>query len=98
MSKPCQLSTTEETEDVEVKTDLLLRVLCVLCGGASQSAAVSTIGDGRRIILCRSAPAGTIGNTESSCSTWKSMTVARRERRASCTAAATSARCVTATA
>ena len=26
-----------------------------------QSAAVSTIGDGLRIILCRSAPAGTIG-------------------------------------
>ena len=35
---------------------------------------VSTIGLGRRIIACRSAPAGTIGYTESSCSTWKSTT------------------------
>src|SRR5205823_14397202 len=60
-----------------------------------QSAAVSTIGDGRRIILCRSAPAGTIGYTESSCSTWKSMTAARFSRRAASTAPITSPRLVT---
>src|SRR5438093_4836485 len=61
----------------------------------SQSAAVSTIGDGRRIILCRSAPAGTIGYTESSCSTWKSISAARLRRRAASTAPATSLRFVT---
>src|SRR5437773_4703392 len=60
-----------------------------------QSAAVSTIGDGRRIILCRSAPAGTIGYTESSCSTWKSISAARFRRRAASTAPATSPRFVT---
>src|SRR2546425_9715235 len=60
-----------------------------------QSAAVSTIGEGRRIILCRSAPAGTIGYTESSCSTWKSMSAARPDCRAVCTASATSPRRVT---
>src|SRR5205085_2176967 len=62
---------------------------------ARQSAPVSTSGDGRRIILCRSAPAGTIGYTESSCSTWKSMTAVRGCRRAESTAAATSPRLVT---
>src|SRR5438874_12324772 len=60
-----------------------------------QSAAVSTIGDGRRIILLRSAPAGTIGYTESSCSTWKSISAARFRRRAASTAPATSPRMVT---
>src|SRR3954462_14224746 len=55
-----------------------------------QSAAVSTIGDGLRIILWRSAPAGTIGYTESSCSTWKSISAARFRRRAASTAPATS--------
>src|SRR5262245_1229034 len=59
-----------------------------------QSAAVSTIGDGLLIILSRSAPAGTIGYTESSCSTWKSITAARFWRRADSTAPATSARVV----
>src|SRR5947207_2699117 len=63
-----------------------------------QSAAVSTIGDGRRIILCRSAPAGTIGYTESSCSTLKSMSAARPQRRAASTAPATWPRLVTAVA
>src|SRR5690242_11300941 len=61
----------------------------------AQSAAVSTIGDGRRIILWRSAPAGTIGYTESSCSTWKSISAARAWRRAASTAPATSLRRVT---
>src|SRR5262249_4986919 len=44
--------------------------------GVHASAPVSTIGLGlgRRIMLCRSLPAGTIGKTESSCSTWKSIT------------------------
>src|SRR6185436_11892040 len=51
-----------------------------------QSAAVSTIGDGLRIILWRSAPAGTIGYTESSCSTWKSISAVRFRRRAASTA------------
>src|SRR5882724_9646448 len=60
-----------------------------------QSAAVSTIGDGLRIILCRSAPAGTIGYTESSCSTWKSINAARFRRRAASTAPSASARLVT---
>src|SRR3989441_8223473 len=60
-----------------------------------QSAAVSTIGDGLRIILCRSAPAGTIGYTVSSCSTLKSITAARLRRRAAETASATSLRFVT---
>src|SRR5436190_19901398 len=59
-----------------------------------QSAAVSTIGDGRRIMRSRSAPAGTIGYTESSCSTWKSITAARFWRRADSTAPATSPRVV----
>src|SRR5262249_2056647 len=61
---------------------------------SSQSAAVSTIGDGLLIIRSRSAPAGTIGYTESSCSTWKSITAARFWRRADSTAPATSARVV----
>src|SRR2546428_12449028 len=60
-----------------------------------QSAAVSTIGDGLRIILLRSAPAGTIGYTESSCSTWKSISAARFSRRAASTAPATSPRVLT---
>src|SRR5947207_8163280 len=63
-----------------------------------QSAAVSTIGDGLRIILCRSAPAGTIGYTESSCSTLKSISAARPQRRAASTAPATWPRLVTAVA
>src|SRR6476469_7909320 len=63
-----------------------------------QSAPVSTSGEGRRIILCRSAPAGTIGYTESSCSTRKSMTDTCACRRAAVTAPTTSARLVTAVA
>src|SRR5213595_904958 len=60
-----------------------------------QSAAVSAIGFGLRIIACRSAPAGTIGYTVSSCSTRKSITAARLMRRAAATASATSLRFVT---
>ena len=58
---------------------------------------VSMIGDGlgRRIIASRSAPAGTIGYTVSSCSTWKSMTTVLRFFRAASTAGTTSARDVT---
>src|SRR4030095_6076906 len=62
------------------------------------SAPVSTSGDGGRIILCRSAPAGTIGYTESSCSTLKSITAVRDSRRAVVTASTTSDRFVTAAA
>src|SRR5690606_35922714 len=59
------------------------------------SAPVSASGDGRRIILCRSAPAGTIGNTESSCSTRKSMRTAPWCLRAASTVGTTSLRAST---
>src|SRR3954467_13504453 len=50
---------------------------------AHASAAVSTSGLGRRIIWCKAAPLGTIGNTESSCSTKKLMSAVPRCSRAS---------------
>src|ERR1700730_17205783 len=75
LSKPNHESTKiREDHEKEFVMQPLLRVLrgpsCFRgCICTSQSAAVSTIGDGRLIILCRSAPAGTIGYTESYCTT-----------------------------
>ena len=50
------------------------------------------LGLGRRIIASKSAPAGTIGYTVSSCSTWKSITIVLRFLRAASTAGMTSPR------
>src|SRR6185503_9148851 len=55
----------------------------------------ASTGLGRRIIACRSAPAGTIGNTVSSCSTWNSITTPPRWLRAALTVGTTSFRLVT---
>src|SRR5207248_5146611 len=49
----------------------------------ASDAAVSTSGLGRRIIWCRAAPLGTMGNTESSCSTMKLISAVPRRFRAS---------------
>src|SRR4030095_16361580 len=56
------------------------------------SAPVSTMALGRRIMLWRSLPAGTIGNTESSCSTRKSISTVPGCFRAAWTAGMTSLR------
>src|SRR5262249_46871629 len=67
-------------------------------GDVYSSLGLSTSGVGRRIMASRSAPAGTMGYTESSCSTRKSISAGPFWPRAMRIAGSTSERLVTAAA
>src|SRR5207245_2612389 len=68
------------------------RLIQDACDKGVLHAFTPSFSDGRRIIACRSAPAGTMGYTDSSFSTRKSISAAAPEERTACTVGTTSSR------